>query len=110
MPRGNGTGPRGLGAMTGRAAGYCAGFNTTPGFGGGGFGRGGGFGWNNWGGCGGFGRGRRNMFLATGVPGWARGDAALSETDEKQLLANQAQALQAQLDAIQKRQKALEAE
>ena len=31
MPRGDGTGPMGLGPMTGRAAGYCAGF-STPGF------------------------------------------------------------------------------
>jgi hypothetical protein len=31
MPRGDGTGPRGLGPMTGRAAGYCAGY-PTPGF------------------------------------------------------------------------------
>ena len=31
MPRGDGTGPRGLGSMTGRAAGYCAGFGA-PGF------------------------------------------------------------------------------
>ena len=56
MPRGDGTGPSGMGAMTGRAAGYCAGF-AAPGFaqtwGGGGFGvrrsmgwgRGRGWGW-----------------------------------------------------------------
>ena len=31
MPRGDGTGPAGMGPMTGRAAGYCAGFNA-PGF------------------------------------------------------------------------------
>ncbi len=31
MPRGDGTGPAGMGAMTGRTAGYCAGYNT-PGF------------------------------------------------------------------------------
>ena len=30
MPRGDGTGPRGLGPRTGRAAGFCAG-NTVPG-------------------------------------------------------------------------------
>ena len=30
MPRGDGTGPQGLGSMTGRAAGYCAG-SGTPG-------------------------------------------------------------------------------
>ena len=31
MPGGDGTGPAGLGPMTGRAMGYCAGFNV-PGF------------------------------------------------------------------------------
>jgi len=31
MPWGNGTGPAGLGPMTGRGAGYCAGF-PVPGF------------------------------------------------------------------------------
>jgi hypothetical protein len=31
MPRGDGTGPMGQGPMTGRGAGYCAGYNT-PGF------------------------------------------------------------------------------
>ena len=70
MPGGDGTGPRGTGSMTGRAAGYCAGFNT-PGFAnpvhGRGFrqgGRGTGFG--------GGGRGHRNMYYATGLPGWSR--------------------------------------
>ena len=39
MPRGDGTGPMGMGPMTGRAAGYCAGYpvpgymNPTPGYG-----------------------------------------------------------------------------
>ncbi|MCK4629223.1 MAG: DUF5320 domain-containing protein [Sedimentisphaerales bacterium] len=70
MPGGNGTGPAGMGPMTGRAAGYCAGY-SVPGFanpiggrgfwgGGGGFGRGGG------------GRGWRNQYYATGIPGWQR--------------------------------------
>ena len=31
MPRGDGTGPMGFGPMTGRAAGYCAGY-PVPGF------------------------------------------------------------------------------
>ncbi|MFX1392978.1 MAG: DUF5320 domain-containing protein [Promethearchaeota archaeon] len=54
MPRGDGTGPRGLGSMTGRALGYCAGYDTPgyfkgPGMGlGRGSGRGGG--WRRWGG------------------------------------------------------------
>ena len=59
MPRGDGTGPMGAGPMTGRAAGYCAGF-AAPGYvnpmAGGGYGRGFGRG---------FGRGR----------GWGRGFA-----------------------------------
>ena len=63
MPRGDGTGPAGLGPTTGRAAGYCAGYGA-PGFmnpapGRGFWGRGGG-------------RGRRNWFHATGLSGWAR--------------------------------------
>lgn len=69
MPRGDGTGPSGLGPMTGRGAGYCAGYQVPGymnpvggrGFGGrGGWGRGGGHGW-------------RHVYYATGVPGWARG-------------------------------------
>ena len=64
MPWGDGTGPGGMGPMTGRAAGYCAGY-PVPGFvnaipGGGGWGRGRG-GW-----------GRRNQFYATGLTGWQR--------------------------------------
>ncbi len=55
MPGGDRTGPMGMGSMTGRGAGYCAG-SPAPGFmnrgfgGGGGFGRGrgGGQGWRNW--------------------------------------------------------------
>jgi len=71
MPGGNGTGPAGMGPMTGRAAGYCAGY-STPGFanpiGGRGF----------WGGGRGFGRGTgggrgwRNQYYATGLTGWQR--------------------------------------
>ena len=72
MPRGDGTGPAGFGPMTGRAAGYCAGYGvpgfTNPISGGGYGGRGRG---------GGGGRGRRNWFYATGMPGWARAGAGL---------------------------------
>jgi len=69
MPRGDGTGPAGMGPMTGRAAGYCAGY-SVPGYinpvgGRGGFG-------NRGPGFGGGGRGRRNWYYATGLPGWAR--------------------------------------
>jgi len=62
MPWGDGTGPMGYGPMTGRGAGYCAGFGM-PGYmnpiGGRGFGRGYGRGWGRGRGFGrGFGRGR----------------------------------------------------
>ena len=68
MPSGDRTGPAGMGPMTGRGAGFCAGF-AMPGYansaaGRGAFGQGRGFG--------GGGRGRRNRFYATGLPGWAR--------------------------------------
>ena len=67
MPGGDGTGPMGFGPMTGRAAGFCAGYpvpgymNPIPkrGFRGWGRGRGGGRGWRHW-------------YHATGLPGWAR--------------------------------------
>ncbi len=67
MPFGDGRGPAGMGPMTGRAAGYCAGY-TVPGymypqpprgFQGTGFGSGGG-------------RGHRRWFRATGLTGWQR--------------------------------------
>ncbi len=67
MPGGDGTGPGGMGSMTGRGAGFCAGY-PMPGFTnpvagwGYGLGRGGGRG----------GRGRRNRFYATGLTGWQR--------------------------------------
>lgn len=78
MPAGDGTGPRGMGQMRGRAAGLCTGSgmpgyqNPAPGRGlGVGFGRCGGFaGRGGRGGAGG--RGWRNVFRATGLPGWAR--------------------------------------
>ena len=71
MPRGDRTGPAGMGPMTGRAAGYCAGY-PAPGYANpGGRGYGGGLGGGR-GGYGGGGRGWRNMYWATGLPGWMR--------------------------------------
>lgn len=70
MPGGDRTGPLGMGPMTGRAAGFCAGYpfagfaNPVPGFGPGG----------RWGGRGG--RGWRNRFYATGMTGWQRNAVA----------------------------------
>jgi len=75
MPRGDGTGPLGKGALSGRAAGICAGFglpgsaNPAQGRGFGmGFGRERGLGGRGGGG----GRGWRHIFHATGLPGWMR--------------------------------------
>jgi len=65
MPGGDRTGPAGMGPMTGRAAGYCAGY-PVPGYMNPAYGRGYGFG------IGRGGRGRRNWFYATGLPGWQR--------------------------------------
>ncbi len=121
MPRGDGTGPRGMGAMTGRAAGYCRGggmpgeANPLPagrGFGIG-FGRCGGG--RSGGGFGSGGRGWRHWFYATGQPGWMRSYAAPygyptpyqnQKPDpalEKLALKKQAEALQSELDFIKKR-------
>jgi hypothetical protein len=131
MPGGDRTGPQGMGAMSGRAAGYCSG-SGAPGYANPVSGRGGGRGWARvrgiggrgfgGGGFGGGGRGWRNMFHATGLPGWMRfgGNAApyaypapsYAQPDpqmEKQALTNQAEALRGQLEAIQKRLGEMEA-
>jgi len=118
MPFGDGTGPAGFGPMTGRAAGYCAGYGV-PGYmnpvGGRGY----------WGqGFGGGGRGRRNRFYATGLTGWQRTpmgypmwDAypysapapySLSGEQEMELLKSQASNLESTLTDIQKRIEDLE--
>jgi hypothetical protein len=113
MPRGDGTGPRGTGPMTGRAAGYCAGFDM-PGYAdpvpggrmGSGFGRGRGFAGR---GRGGGGRGYRHWFYATGQPGWMRFgayDGAHPSRDpgiEKKALERQAEDLESALEAVRKR-------
>jgi hypothetical protein len=125
MPRGDGTGPAGMGPMTGRAAGFCAGY-PVPGYmnpvGGRGFWGGG----RGFGGRGG-GRGWRHWFYATGMPGWARAgygwpigypDApypaphAPTMTAEQELarLKQQADYFQSALDEIKNRMEQLEAE
>ena len=127
MPGGDGTGPAGMGPMTGRAAGYCAGYpvpgfmNPVGGRGFGGRGRGGG-GW-----------GRRNWFYATGLTGWQRAatgwpayggatpyaapyaygaPAAAAPTSEQELdaLKGQAEYFQNALDGIRKRIDELQSE
>lgn len=119
MPRGDGTGPMGLGPMTGRAAGFCAGF-STPGYanpvagrgyfgqGRAFYGRGGGRGWRNW-------------FYATGLPGWQRasigmpafggvyaGPTEINARQELDMLNNQAEILKKELENIQARIETLE--
>jgi len=127
MPAGDRTGPGGMGPMTGRGAGYCAGYgvpgyaNPMPGWGFGmGWGRGGGWG-------GGRGRGWRHMYYATGLPGWARygyapawgaspaaayGPYGAPPTPEQEteFLKSQAEMLKEELDAISQRITELEKE
>jgi len=108
MPRGNGTGPRGMGSMTGRAAGFCAG-TGMPGYANpdqaGGFDMG--YGRGRGSGCGNF--GWRHRRFASVMPGWMRFgglgslDQELNPEFEKQVLKNRAQALQSKLDSIKKR-------
>ena len=110
MPRGDSTGPMGMGAMTGRQAGYCAGYNM-PGYLNNACGRGMGMGFGrgaNFGGRGGGFR-RRNRFFAAGMAGRApfRSSAkSFQQADpetEKQSLKSKAEYLQFEMDTIKKR-------
>jgi hypothetical protein len=104
MPGGDRTGPAGMGPMTGRAAGFCAGYpvpgymNPAPGRG-------------FWGGGRGFGRGR-GMGRGWGFrgPGWGGGygpgfvpPATLSTEQELQMLRQQSENLQQTLNEINER-------
>ena len=112
MPRGDRTGPIGIGAMSGRAAGFCAGFNmagyahpTAAGGAGMRLGRRGG----GWSGPAGGGRRWRCRSLAFGRmgamygAGYAAVPHALSSEMEKELLRNRSQVLQSELEAVNKR-------
>ncbi len=114
MPRGDGTGPAGFGPMTGRGAGYCAGYQSA-GFMNPLFGRGFGCGW----GRGGGGFGRRNRFYATGLTGWQRAAMGappyppafapyFSREQQVDALRSQAGYLEQELEAIRKRLEELE--
>lgn len=116
MPRGDGTGPMGTGPMTGRAAGFCAGYGV-PGYTNPIAGRGFGMGFGRGRGFGGGGRGWRHMFYATGLPGGVRfgpgGAAPVVEPTpetERNFLKAQAEAIRAQLDEVEKRLEELETE
>lgn len=119
MPFGNGMGPAGLGPLSGRGAGYCAGYGV-PGYmnpvgGRGAWGAGLGFGRGR-------GRGHRNMFWATGLTGWQRAamgyPAAFSApmfpgvqpTAEQELdgLRSQLKAMQEGMNQVQERIRELE--
>jgi hypothetical protein len=123
MPGGDGTGPGGMGPMTGRAAGYCAGY-PVPGYANPGVGRWFGGAWPGRGSGRGGGWGRRNWFHATGLTGWQRAAAGLPAwgaappvygappTREQELSALKAQAegFEGALSDIRKRIEELEAE
>jgi len=104
MPGGDRTGPVGMGPMTGRAAGYCAGY-PAPGY----VGLAGGRGFR---GRGRGGRGRRNWYYATGLPFWARAAqgflGAPTVEQERDALRQQSQQLQESLNAINRRIEDLE--
>lgn len=110
MPGGDRTGPMGMGAMTGRRAGYCSGINL-PGFANPvarrGWGIGGGRSGRFRGQAGG--RGRRNWFYTAGMPDvvpwgpYAESVPTADGTIGKDILKKQADVLQAQLNAIQKK-------
>ena len=98
MPRGDGTGPMGNGPMTGRGAGFCAGF-AVPGaasavgrFGGFGCRRGAG------GGIRGAGMQMRNQFMAQQY-----GEVGATTANEKELLSRQMNALETQLQQVKQR-------
>lgn len=115
MPGGDRTGPMGMGPMTGRAGGYCAGYpvpgymTPVPGRGGFGYGRG----WGRAFGRGrGFGRGFGWRWAAYGNPYYGNLPNSLpayNPQTEAQMLREEARAMQEELDAINQRLKSLEA-
>jgi len=94
MPMGDGTGPNGMGPMTGRRMGYCSGFNA-PGFMNSGFGRGS---------SRGFGRGRGFGFRAGFYPQGIQ-PQVITEAEEKKFLQEDLEALKREMDEVQKRLK-----
>lgn len=92
MPRGNGTGPMGMGPMTSRGMGCCAGFSVPDAAG-----------------CFGNGRGNRRMFHMTGLPGYMRfGSKTYSPAyeeagNERAALKSRKEYLEEQLHHVKKR-------
>ncbi|MDO9465275.1 MAG: DUF5320 domain-containing protein [bacterium] len=106
MPGGDGTGPGGMGPMTGRAAGYCAGY-SVPGYMNPIAGRGR-FGYDlGLGGGRGFGRGR-GLGRGFGLRGAAYGGGypyaqEITPQQETDMLKEQSKAIGEELEAINKR-------
>jgi hypothetical protein len=116
MPRGDRTGPMGQGPRTGRALGFCAGYDTpgtTKGFGGG-IGRGFGYGRSRGRGMGygrGYGMGRDFGWpYTTGYYQEVPWMPTLSKIDEIKLLKAQAESLSRSQKDIEKRLSELEQE
>jgi len=128
MPGGDGTGPGGMGPMTGRAAGFCAGY-PVPGYANPVGGRGMGMGWGRGGGWGrgrGFGWGRAGYGLpayGSAVNPYAYGGAVnpyayggvpfaptIAPQQELDGLKGQAEYLEDALDGIKKRIEELESQ
>jgi len=92
MPRGDGTGPNGMGPMTGRGAGLCAGFDSS-GFVNGGFARG-------------FGRGRGFAWRARAVP-VQQVQPVITKEQEKNILEADLEDMKAEMKTVEKRLKEL---
>lgn len=110
MPWGDGTGPWGIGPMTGRRAGYCAGYpvpgylNPIPGFGRGfwgrGFGRGRGFWWRRFYP---FPAYFRPMPYTTPARYYYAPNPQISEEEEKKYLEDMIKGLEEELKAVKER-------
>jgi hypothetical protein len=111
MPHGDRTGPMGQGSMTGKALGFCAGYDAPgymKGFGGG-MGRGFGFGRGMGRGMG-YGRGRNFGWPFTGFFQGFPWTQRINKNDEIKLLKSQAESLKHTQKEIEKRLSELEKE
>jgi len=103
MPFGDGTGPRGMGPMTGRGAGYCGGYGR-PGFTNPAFGPAGGYGYPGYGAF--YGYSGVNPYTPA-IPG-APPASEMDREQELSYLKNQAQIARSQLEQIESRMRELE--